>query len=102
MPGEFSSPARCIFSVHRSPGPLAAFETSGRTHEEAGATQERKLYRIEKGKMIAGVCTGLAEYIDTDIAIVRVAFVLTTLIWGMGLWAYIILLIIMPLKPPNG
>ena len=58
----------------------------------------KKLYRIEDGKMIAGVCAGLAEYFSIDVTIVRLGWVLLTLLGGCGILAYIIALIIMPKK----
>ena len=61
--------------------------------------KEKKLYRINEGKMIAGVCGGLAEYFNIDATIVRLALVLFSFFGGCGLLAYIIALIIMPVKP---
>ena len=58
----------------------------------------KKLYRIEDGKMLAGVCTGLAEYFSIDVTLVRLGWVLLTLLGGCGILAYIIALIIMPKK----
>jgi phage shock protein C len=58
----------------------------------------KKLYRVEDGKMIAGVCAGLAEYFAIDVTIVRLGWVLLTLFVGCGILAYIIALIVMPRK----
>ncbi len=58
----------------------------------------KKLYRVEDGKMIAGVCAGLAEYFAIDVTIVRLGWVLLTILCGSGILAYIIALIIMPRK----
>jgi phage shock protein C len=46
--------------------------------------------------MIGGVCGGIAEYIEIDPTIVRLAFVLLGLYSGIGVAAYLILWIIMP------
>ena len=48
--------------------------------------------------MIAGVCGGIAEYVDIDPTVVRLAWVLLSLFVGCGILAYIIALIIMPKK----
>lgn len=56
----------------------------------------KKLHRKENGKMLAGVCAGLAEYFNIDVTIIRLAWVLLILFAGCGFWAYIIALIIMP------
>ncbi len=61
--------------------------------------KNKKLYRVEEGKMIAGVCGGIAEYFGIDATIVRLAWVIFSLCGGCGVLAYIIALIIMPQKP---
>lgn len=60
---------------------------------------DRKLYRDEYHKKIAGVCAGLAEYFNIDVAIVRVIFVLALIFHGGGLLVYIIFWIVLPKKP---
>ncbi|MFA9464219.1 MAG: PspC domain-containing protein [Velocimicrobium sp.] len=57
--------------------------------------EEKKLYRSETNKMIAGVCGGIAEYIHIDPTILRLLFVLLGLT-GPGIVAYIIAAIIIP------
>ena len=47
---------------------------------------EKKLYRNSQNKMIAGVCSGLAEYINIDPTIIRVIWALVGLS-GAGLIA---------------
>lgn len=51
-----------------------------------------------RNKMIAGVCAGIAEYLDIDPTIIRVAYVLLSIIsiGFPGILVYIILLLIMP------
>ena len=58
----------------------------------------RRLTRSSRYKMIAGVCGGLAEYFDMDPTIVRVAYVLISIVSAAfpGLLAYIILMFVMP------
>ena len=60
----------------------------------------RRLARSSRHKMIAGVCGGLAEYFDLDPTVVRVAYVLISIISVAfpGILAYIILMFVMP--PP--
>jgi phage shock protein PspC (stress-responsive transcriptional regulator) len=60
---------------------------------------DKKLYRDEYHKKIAGVCAGLAEYFNIDVAIVRVVFVLALIFHGGGLLIYIVLWIALPKKP---
>jgi phage shock protein PspC (stress-responsive transcriptional regulator) len=55
--------------------------------------------KLVKGdKKIFGVCSGLANYFDTDPTIMRVLFVVAFFGFGMGLLAYIIMAIVMPSK----
>ena len=59
---------------------------------------KKKLYRSETDKKIAGVCGGIAEYLNIDSTVVRLICVLMILGYGAGLLAYIIAAIVMPLK----
>ena len=56
----------------------------------------KKLFRNPKDKMLAGVLSGLATYTGTNPVIWRLAFVLLTCCYGIGLLAYIILAIVVP------
>lgn len=60
---------------------------------------EKKLYRDELNKKIAGVCAGIAEYLNVDVTIVRVIFALTVVLKGVGVLPYIVLWIVLPKKP---
>ena len=57
----------------------------------------KKFYKIEHGKMISGVCGGVAEYFNMDPSAMRIIWVLLSF-WGPGLIAYIIAAIILPNK----
>ncbi len=57
---------------------------------------EKKLYRDENRKVIAGVCAGLADYFNVDVTIVRLIFVLTLIYHGGGTLAYIVLWVVVP------
>lgn len=63
------------------------------------ASETRKLYRSKTDRMIGGVCGGLGEYFNVDSTVVRLAFIVGTLLGGPGLVAYIICLILIPLAP---
>ena len=58
----------------------------------------KKLYRNEYNKVLGGVCSGLAEYFDMDVTIVRLLFAFTFFVMGVGLGTYIILWIVLPRK----
>lgn len=60
---------------------------------------EKKLYKSNKNKMIAGVCGGIAEYFNVDPTLVRLGLVLFCAMGGSGLIAYIVMAIIVPQDP---
>ena len=63
-------------------------------------TQEKKLYRSRLQKMIGGVCGGIAEYFDLDVSVVRILWVIATLLSaGVGILVYLIMLIVFPEQP---
>jgi phage shock protein PspC (stress-responsive transcriptional regulator) len=50
--------------------------------------------------MLTGVCGGIAEYLDIDPTVVRVAFVVAALLtWPMAILVYLALAFIMPERP---
>ncbi len=57
---------------------------------------EKKLYRSERERMIAGVCGGLSEYFDVDPVLVRLLWVVFTCLVGSGIILYILACIIIP------
>ncbi len=59
---------------------------------------EKRLYRSRSDRMIWGVCGGLAKYFDMDPTIVRAIAVLSIFFGSLGIWAYIILAIVVPLE----
>ena len=59
----------------------------------------KKLYKLDEGKMIDGVCGGVAEYLNVDPTVVRVLWVVFSLSGGAGILAYIICALIIPRKP---
>ena len=58
----------------------------------------KRLVRSERNKMIAGVCGGIAEFLGWDPTLVRLLYVLVSIISAAfpGIIVYIILWIIMP------
>lgn len=60
---------------------------------------EKKLYKSSNDKVLAGVCGGIGEYFAVDTVIIRLLWVVFTLMGGAGLIAYIIAAIIIPSNP---
>lgn len=72
-------------------GPSEYFDTDN--------TSTPKLYRSRSQRVLAGVCGGIAQYLNIDVTLVRViAFVMLVFV-GMSLWVYIIMWIVVPQQP---
>ncbi|HRW58172.1 MAG TPA: PspC domain-containing protein [Chlamydiales bacterium] len=61
----------------------------------------KKIYKSQKQKMIAGVCSGIANYVKVDPTFVRLLFIFICLFTGIVpmLIAYLIAAIIIPFAP---
>ena len=72
--------------------PRADAKSAGST-----GTASKRLYQIRDGAMLSGVCTGLAAYLNIDVTIVRIVFVLLTLL-TTGIWilVYLIMMLVVP------
>nr|WP_298631743.1 PspC domain-containing protein [uncultured Porphyromonas sp.] len=57
---------------------------------------EKRLYRSRGDRMLGGVCGGIAEYFNMDSSLVRILWVLFTLMGGSGLLIYLICLVVIP------
>lgn len=70
------------------------------THQKNSGTeggQKRRLFRDPDDKSLSGVCGGLTAYFGLrDASWLRLAFLLTTLAGGTGIFVYIVLWIVMP------
>ena len=110
------APAEPVFSWSsgNGTGPLArpaasATEASppragtGRDHgpeEDESQPRRRRLQRVREGQQLAGVCNGLADYAELDVAWVRTGFVLGSLVTGgILVLVYIALAFILPVAP---
>ncbi len=60
----------------------------------------KKLYLSSDDKMLSGVCGGIAEYFDADPTLVRLGWVIASIMTGLfpGLLGYIIAAVVMPEK----
>jgi phage shock protein C len=59
----------------------------------------KRLIRPRAARKIAGVCAGVAEYFDLDVTLVRLMWVIVSVMTGVGLLAYPIAWIVMPEEP---
>jgi phage shock protein C len=60
---------------------------------------KKRLYKIENGKKLCGVCGGISEYLNLDPTLVRLLWAVVTLSnAGVGIIGYIVAAFIMPDK----
>jgi phage shock protein PspC (stress-responsive transcriptional regulator) len=71
-------------------------QTDTRTDTPTGPTARPPLRRAVGGRMLAGVCAGIADYLGIDVTLVRVAFVVFTFLGGAGVPAYLACLLLIP------
>lgn len=62
---------------------------------------QKKLYRSEKNKIVAGICGGLGEYFNIDATLLRLFWLLVVIFTGIfpGVIAYILAIFVIPLPP---
>ena len=60
---------------------------------------EKKLYRSRTDKKLCGVCAGLANYLNVDVTVIRLIWILVCLCGGAGLLAYLICALVIPEEP---
>jgi phage shock protein C len=67
-----------------------------------GTRSTPHLHRSATDAVLAGVCGGIAEYLSVDSSLVRLGFVVATLWGGIGVLAYIVLAIVLPVDQQTG
>lgn len=77
------------------------YEPDSRDDDSKGGVK-KKLSRSRSDKMIGGVCGGMADYFDIDPTIVRLLMCLLLIPGGLGLAAYVVMWIVIPLEPGSG
>lgn len=59
----------------------------------------KRLYKVDHDKKLMGVCGGLAEYLNIDPTVIRIAWIIFTLISvGTGILIYVICALVFPEK----
>ena len=59
--------------------------------------EDKRLERPREGRMVAGVCAGIAGYFGLDVSLVRIGYALLTLFTAFsGVIFYVLLGIIIP------
>ncbi|MBN8921693.1 MAG: PspC family transcriptional regulator [Rhodanobacter sp. 68-29] len=60
---------------------------------------EKRLCRSRQNRMLAGVCGGIAEYLGWDPTMVRLLWIVLTLLGGSGILIYLVMWLVMPESP---
>jgi phage shock protein C len=63
---------------------------------EPSSNGTKRLYRLRDGRVVSGVCAGLAAYLGIDPTLVRLAFALLTIFGGAGVLLYLCAWIVIP------
>lgn len=76
---------------------MGPVDTQDATAAPGNTGAPKRFYRLPFGEWIAGVCSGLAAYFNVDVTLIRIIFILLTLIThGLMIIAYIVLWVVMP------
>ena len=67
-----------------------------KTDGEEKTSATGRIHKSVRDKKIAGVCGGIAEYLNADPTIIRLVFALLALGWGSGVLAYIVCALVLP------
>ncbi|HET6189455.1 MAG TPA: PspC domain-containing protein [Trebonia sp.] len=70
--------------------------------EDNGSSGGKRLLRIRQGRIVAGVCAGLGAYFGVDVNLVRLAFGVFTVFYGLGILLYLIAWLILPEEGEDG
>jgi len=80
-------------------GPHGDGKDTGGRQQTAGTAggRPRRLFRNPDGAIVAGVCSGLAAYLNIDVTLVRIGFVILAVVTkGVGVIAYLALMFVVP------
>jgi len=65
-------------------------------------SEGKSLVRVREGRIVAGVCKGLAGYFRIDVNLVRLAFGILGVCYGFGVLAYLIAWAVLPEQGEDG
>ena len=87
-----------VDAVLNQTGPVSSERrySEDRQYRSSNRDGVRKFYRDREGKKIAGVCSGLALYLNIDVTILRIIFLVAFIFGSAGFWVDLVLWIIAP------
>ena len=60
---------------------------------------DKKLYKSQGDRKLCGVCGGLGEFFGIDASLIRLGWIVFSMLGGSGVLAYIIAALVMPDEP---
>ena len=60
---------------------------------------EKRIYRPREGKVLVGVCAGIANYFNIDPVLVRLGWIIFCCMGGSGFLAYLVAAVLIPEEP---
>ena len=60
---------------------------------------EKRIYRPREGKVLVGVCSGIARYFNIDPVLVRLGWIIFCCLGGSGFLAYLVAAVLIPEEP---
>ena len=60
---------------------------------------EKRIYRPREGKVLVGVCAGIARYFNIDPVLVRLGWIIFCCMGGSGFLAYLVAAVLIPEEP---
>ncbi len=90
--------AAAVVDIRTEPGPAHGPASGPNSTSYAPPVTDHRMRRSANEKMLAGVCSGIAEHTGIDPVYIRLVF-LVSLFWGgIGIFAYLAAILVMP-KP---
>jgi phage shock protein PspC (stress-responsive transcriptional regulator) len=71
-------------------------------NENSGSGGGKRLLRPREGRMAFGVCAGIAVYFGWDVNLVRLAFGVFTIFYGLGALIYALAVLVLPEEGEDG
>lgn len=62
----------------------------------------KRVYRPREGRVLVGVCSGIANYFNIDPVLVRLGWILFSCLGGSGILAYLVAAVLIPEEPEFG
>ena len=59
----------------------------------------KRVYRPREGRVLVGVCSGIATYFNIDPVLVRLGWIIFSCIGGSGILAYLVAAVLIPEEP---